>query len=107
MFNVNIVTPSKSIVKDTEAEEVFVPGHRGELNILPGHVPLVTTLTPGVLKYRLKGSSDLKSVAISWGYCEVTPQGVSILADTAEAKEEIDKARCEKAMKTMRKNPKY
>ncbi len=100
MFNLKLVTPNKTIVHDVPADEVFVPAHRGELNILPGHMPLVTTLTPGILKYRLEGQDELKKVAISWGYCEVNPFGVTVLADTAEAKEEIDKARCEQAMKT-------
>jgi F-type H+-transporting ATPase subunit epsilon len=55
-------------------------------------------LTEGVLKYRLKDQSELKAVAISWGYVEVTPQGVNILAETAEAKSEIDLERAKKSL---------
>ena len=80
-------------------EEVFVPAHRGELNIFPGHSPLVSTLEAGVLKYRLKGSSSTEAVAISWGYVEITPTGVNILAETAESKKEIDQSRAEVALK--------
>ncbi len=90
MFELNIVTPDKKLVSGLEMEEVFVPADRGELNILPGHSPLVSTLDPGVLKYRLKDDSETKAVAISWGYVEVTPNGVNILAETAEKKEEIN-----------------
>lgn len=80
-------------------EEVFVPAYRGELNILPGHSPLVSTLSEGVLKYRLKGETNLTSIAISWGYVEVTPHGVEILAETAEKKDEIDLVRAKSALK--------
>lgn len=100
MFELNIVTPDKKLVAGAEMEEVFVPAFRGELNIFPGHSPLVSTLQAGVLKYRLKGSAETKAVAISWGYVEVTPTGVSILAETAEAKSEIDLSRAEQALKS-------
>jgi F-type H+-transporting ATPase subunit epsilon len=98
MFELSIVTPEKKIIEKQEMEEVFVPAYRGELDILPGHAPLVSTLTEGVLKYRLKDQSELKAVAISWGYVEVTPQGVNILAETAEAKSEIDLERAKKSL---------
>ena len=99
MFQLNIVTPNQKIVEGAEMEEVFVPAHRGELDIFPGHAPLVSTLSEGVLKYKLKDSSEMKAVAISWGYVEITPNGVNILAETAESKEEIDAARAEEAYK--------
>lgn len=95
-FKLSIVTPVRSFLDRVEVEEVFVPAHRGELNLLPGHAPLVTTLGEGVLKYRLKDGE--KSVAISWGYVEVTPGEVNILAETAEQKEDIDVSRAEKAL---------
>lgn len=99
MFKLNIVTPNKRLVDNTEMEEVFVPAYRGELNILPGHAPLVSTLQEGVLKYRLKGETQINKMAISWGYVEVTPAGVNILAETAEHKHEIDLVRAQKALK--------
>jgi F-type H+-transporting ATPase subunit epsilon len=82
MFKLTLVTPEKRLVVDQEIDEVTVPGFKGELNILPGHAPLITTLETGVLRYRLKGQSEQK-VAISWGYCQVSPQGVNILAEYA------------------------
>jgi F-type H+-transporting ATPase subunit epsilon len=100
MYVLKIVTPTRELLKGENIEEVFVPGHRGELNILPGHAPLVTTLRPGILKYRTAGSSDFNSMVISWGYCEVHPTGVTILAETAETAQEVDKARAEQALKT-------
>lgn len=96
MLKLTLVTPSKKLVTDTEVEEVFVPAFRGELNILPGHAALVTSLGSGILKYRLKGENRLHAVAISWGYCEVADDNVSVLADSADLAEEID-ANLEKA----------
>ena len=100
MFTLTLVTPEKRIVAGTQIEEVFVPADRGELNILPGHAPLMTTLTPGILRYRLKGEAKLNAVAISWGYCQVSPEGVNVLAETAERPEEIDKQRLETQFRT-------
>lgn len=97
MFILNLVTPEKKLVAGAEIEEVFVPAYRGELNILPGHAPLMTTLATGVLRYRLKGESTVHPVAISWGYCQVSPNGVNILAETAERPEEIDRTRASSA----------
>jgi F-type H+-transporting ATPase subunit epsilon len=99
MFRLTLVTPEKKLVAGEEIEEVFVPGYRGELNILPGHAPLMTTLSTGVLRYRLKGETTLHRVAISWGYAQVSPEGVNVLAETAERPEEIDLKRVAEARK--------
>lgn len=97
-FELTLVTPTKKIVEKAALLEVFVPAFRGELEILPGHAPLITTLSIGVLKYKLEGWTELRKVAISWGYCEVTADGqVNILAETAEGQEDIDLPRVEKA----------
>ncbi len=100
MFTLTLVTPEKKILAGAEIEEVFVPGERGELNILPGHAPLMTSLETGILRYRLKGEAKLFAVAISWGYCQVNPQGVNVLAETAERPEEINRERLETALRT-------
>ena len=100
MFTFNLVTPEKKLVTGEELEEIFIPGYKGELNILQGHAPLLTTLQTGILRYRLKGQSNFHSVAISWGYAQVTPNGVNVLAETAERPEDIDVGRAETALKT-------
>ena len=98
MFQLTLVTPTKKIVENAPLLEVFVPASKGELEILPGHAPLVTTLAIGVLKYKLEGWVEPRKIAISWGYCEVTADGqVNILAETAEGAEDIDLPRVEKA----------
>ena len=100
MFTLTLVTPEKKIVAGSEIEEVFVPGFKGELNILPGHAPLMTTLETGVLRYRLKGETQFHTVAVSWGYCQVNPYGVNVLAETAERPDEIDAARADATLKS-------
>ena len=98
-LKLTLVTPDKKLLTDVEVEEVFVPGFKGELNILPGHAPLMTTLSTGILRYRLKSSTELKSIVVSWGYCEVNPNGVLVLAETAERAEDVDTERALAAWK--------
>jgi F-type H+-transporting ATPase subunit epsilon len=97
MFTLTLVTPEKKLVAGQEVDEVFVPGFRGELDILPGHAPLLTTLGIGALKYRLKGDPKLYYVAVADGYCQVNPTGVNVLAETAERPDEIDVERADRA----------
>jgi F-type H+-transporting ATPase subunit epsilon len=78
---------------------VIVPAFRGQLGILPGHAPLVSTLAAGTLKVRLKGETKMKAAAISWGYLEVNPSGVVVLAETADWPEELDKNQVEENLK--------
>jgi F-type H+-transporting ATPase subunit epsilon len=91
MFTLTLVTPKKKLMTDVEVDEVIVPAYRGQLGILPGHAPLMSLLSAGTLKVKFKGSNDYKTAAISWGYLEVNPTGVVVLAQTAEWKEEVDK----------------
>lgn len=90
MFKLNLVTPEKKLVTDQDLEEITLPAFCGELAILPGHAPLMTTLEPGILRYKLKTSSEAVQVAISWGYCQVSPEAVNVLAESAMTAEEID-----------------
>ena len=96
MFSLTLLTPQKKMLVDEPVEEVFVPGFLGEMHILPGHAPLMTVMSTGVLRYRVAGEA-MREVAVSWGYCEVSPKGVSVLAETAETPEEIDLERAKLA----------
>jgi F-type H+-transporting ATPase subunit epsilon len=93
-FELEIVTPEKLVVKDV-AEEAQIPGKSGYLGILPGHAPLITELAVGEITYRL--GSQTKHVSVAWGFAEVLPTKVTILAETAERPDEIDVNRAEKA----------
>lgn len=89
MFKLFFATPEKKIASDVELEEITLPADKGELNILPGHAPLMTTLAPGILRYKLKNGEE-KKMAIGWGYCQVSSDGVTVLAETAVHAEDID-----------------
>jgi len=93
-FQLEIVTPEKQLVSDT-AEEVQIPGKNGYLGILPGHAPLITELAVGEIIYRKGGQPHYLSVA--WGFAEVLPAKVTILAESAEEPEEIDVRRAQEA----------
>jgi len=90
-----IVTPDRLVQKD-EVDELQIPGKNGYLGILPGHAPLITELTVGQLSYQKDKVTRYLSVA--GGYCEVLPNRVTLLAETAEKPEEInvDRARASK-----------
>jgi F-type H+-transporting ATPase subunit epsilon len=94
-FQLEIVTPAKQLVKDVQAEEIQIPGANGYLGILPGHAPLITELAVGVITYRAGGETN--TLAVAWGFAEVLPDKVTILAETAERPEDIDAARAQKA----------
>jgi len=94
-FQLEIVTPEKQLVKGVQAEEAQIPGASGYLGILPGHAPLITELSVGVITYRASG--ETKTLSVAWGFAEVLPDKVTILAEAAERPEDIDIARAEKA----------
>jgi len=93
-FQLEIVTPEKKVV-DTPAEEVQIPAKDGYLGVLPGHAPLITELGVGELSYR-EGATEQR-LAVAWGFAEVLPGKVTILAESAERPSEIDVARSQQA----------
>ena len=93
-FELEIVTPEKLVVKDV-AEEAQIPGKNGYLGILPGHAPLITELSIGEISYKTSGVT--KHICVAWGFAEVLPNKVTILAETAERADEIDTARAQRA----------
>ena len=95
----SLFTPEKALIEDIELKELIVPSVKGYLGILPGHAPLVSLLQAGVLKYLPKDSEGWKSLALGWGYLEVHPEGVRVLAESAETKETLDKAKVEQDLR--------
>jgi F-type H+-transporting ATPase subunit epsilon len=89
-----IVTPDRAIVKE-QVDEVQLPGSEGYLGVLPGHAPLVTTLQVGEMWYRT--GQDTKYLAIAFGFAEILPDRVTVLAQIAERAEDIDLSRAEAA----------
>jgi F-type H+-transporting ATPase subunit epsilon len=97
-FQLEIVTPEKKVV-DTTAQEVQIPGKNGYLGILPGHAPLITELAVGEITFRDSSGSNSNEqrLAVAWGFAEVLPDKVTILAESAERPSEIDVARAREA----------
>jgi F-type H+-transporting ATPase subunit epsilon len=91
-----IVSADRSLVNET-VDEVEIPGCDGYFGVLPGHTPLLTVLQVGELWYRQGPEKHYLSIA--FGFAEVQPDRVTILAQIAEKAEEIDLARAEAAKK--------
>jgi F-type H+-transporting ATPase subunit epsilon len=89
-----IVTPYGLIFSE-HVDEVIASGSEGEFGVLPNHVPFLTTLKVGMLAY--KRGSDTGYFFVNWGYAEVRPDKVLILADSAEKSEDIDVQRASEA----------
>jgi F-type H+-transporting ATPase subunit epsilon len=95
-LTLQIVTPDRSVTHEA-VDEVEIPGEEGYLGVLPGHTPLLATLAVGDLWFR-KGP-DRTHLSIAFGFAEVLPNRVTILAQTAERADEIDITRAQQAMK--------
>ena len=94
---VNLVTP-KGVVAHTDADSVQAPGELGEFELLPGHVPMLTALKPGVLTI---GTKARTRYAVSSGYLRVDPEGaVEILVEQAQPAGEIDTEVARSELKT-------
>lgn len=94
MIQLSIVTPERSLVSE-QVDELQIPGAEGYLGVLPGHAPLFTELKVGELSYR-KGNT-WTSLSVAWGFAEVLPDQVRVLAETAERAAEIDLERATRA----------
>ncbi len=93
ILGVNLVTP-RGVIAHTEANSVQAPGELGEFELLPGHVPLLTALKPGVLTISSKSRAKY---AVGSGYLRVDPSGaVEILVEQAQPAGDIDRAAADK-----------
>ena len=94
-FTLEVVTPDRQVF--AEPIEFFsIRGAAGELGILPGHIPLFTTLAPGLLTYKLEGGKE-GVLTVMGGFLNVSPDKATVLADAAERGEEIDELRARAA----------
>ena len=100
-IQVDIVTPERSLVSD-EVTMVTLPGVDGQMGILRGHAPLLSTLDIGEIV--LHRGSETEYFAVGGGVVEVRPDKITILADTAEYAEEIDVDRAEAARERARQS---
>lgn len=91
-FRLTVVTRERKIV-ETDAVEAVLPASDGEIGVLPGHTPLLALLKVGVMRYRSDGAPQ--SLVLSWGFAEILPERVIVMAETARLPHEIDPAAAE------------
>jgi F-type H+-transporting ATPase subunit epsilon len=87
-FHFDLVSPEE-ILFSGEVEHVVVPGTEGEFGVLAGHAPLIAMLRPGVVKIL---GPDEQQILVVGGFAEVSPEGLTILADRAMPFAEVDPA---------------
>ncbi|MEO5894861.1 MAG: F0F1 ATP synthase subunit epsilon [Vicinamibacterales bacterium] len=95
-IDLQIVTPERLIVQE-QVDEVEIPGSEGYFGVLPGHTPLLASLAVGELWYRR--GQDKTYLSVAFGFAEVLPDRVTILARLAERAEDIDSERAQAAQK--------
>ena len=93
-LTLEIVTPDRALLRE-EIDEVVLPGSQGDFGVLPGHTPLLSTLKIGELWYRQ--AQERHYLAIAFGFVEVLPDRVTVLAQVGERAQEIDVQRAERA----------
>ena len=99
VMRLEIVTAER-VVYSEDVNALVAPGAAGELGVLPGHAPLLTTLAPGEMKVTRDGEESF--MAVTGGFLEVIANKVTVLADAAEYAEEIDEERAEAALERAR-----
>lgn len=95
-IKLEVVTPEKSVVSE-EAQIVVAPGSEGEFGVLIGHTPFLTTLKTGTVHYTAADGKQ-KFVFVSGGFAEALPDKVTVLAESAERRRDIDADRAKAAM---------
>jgi F-type H+-transporting ATPase subunit epsilon len=103
-IQLTVVTRERKIV-DAEVDEVILPASDGEIGVLPGHTPLLATLRIGQLRYR--AGTKVERVVISWGFAEVLPDRVIVLAERGFLPTEIDRVAAEQERAAAEKEMAY
>ncbi len=98
MLKLTILSPERRLLEGAPVEEVTIFGSEGQVQILPGHAPMVGLLETGMFKYRSTGGSESAGV-ISSGFFEVKDDAVNVLAETLELRGEIDVDRAKRAQR--------
>ncbi len=96
-IRLEVVTPEKSVVSE-EAKIVMAPGSEGEFGVLAGHTPFLTTLKMGSIRYSDANGQE-RYVFVSGGFAEALPDRVTVLAESAERRKDIDVERAKAALK--------
>jgi F-type H+-transporting ATPase subunit epsilon len=94
-LTLSIVTPEREVVR-AQVDTVELPGTDGYFGVLPGHTPMLATLKVGRLAYKV--GQDVSVVGVAFGFAEVLPDRVTVLAEIAERAEEVDVSRASAAL---------
>lgn len=94
-IRLEVVTPEKLVV-DEDAQIVMAPGSLGEFGVLSGHTPFLTTLKTGAIRYTDEKGQE-RFVFVSGGFAEALPDKVTVLAESAERRQDIDIERAKSA----------
>jgi F-type H+-transporting ATPase subunit epsilon len=87
-FHFELVSPEKLLFSG-DVEQVDVPGAEGDFGVLAGHAPFVSTIRPGILT--VHAASGEQKIVVLGGFAEVSADGLTVLADVAEAVQDIDR----------------
>jgi F-type H+-transporting ATPase subunit epsilon len=100
-IKLEVVTPEKAVVSE-EAQIVAAPGVLGEFGVLIGHTPFLTPLKTGIIRYTDAAGKE-RYVFVSGGFAEALPNKITILAESAERRQDIDVARAKAALERAQK----
>jgi F-type H+-transporting ATPase subunit epsilon len=100
-IKLEVVTPEKAVV-DEEVQMVVAPGTLGEFGVLPGHTTFLTTLKVGTIRYTDANGKE-RYVFVSGGFAEALPEKVTVLAESAERRQEVDLERAKDALQRAEK----
>ena len=100
-IKLEIVTPEREVVNE-DVNIVMAPGSLGEFGVLKGHTPFLTTLKVGIVRYTAAGGAE-RFVFVNGGFAEALPDKVTILAESAERRKDIDVNRAKASMERAEK----
>ena len=98
-----IIVSAEQQIFEGEVKQIQATGTEGELGILPNHIPLLTAIKPGIVKFTLEDGRE-EVIYISGGFLEVQPSVVTVLADVAIRGEELDQDRILNAKRKAEEN---
>ena len=96
MVEFELVSPAK-LLKSEPVEMVVIPGAEGDIGVLPGHSPLIAMVRPGVIEIH-EGGDIKERIFIAGGFCEISPERCTVLAEEAIEVSSINKSTAQKRL---------
>ena len=101
-FKFELVSPERLLVSE-QVEHVIIPGTEGEMTVMANHAPVMTTVKPGVVTVKPVGGADQRYVVFG-GFADILPDGCTLLAESAVAVEDVDRADLERRIQEARED---